>query len=79
MTSPGAEPDIAPVIRVESGNPTDDELAAVVVAIAALRKAAAEVTARAAQGRSSWASPLRLVRQPLHPGPGQWRARAFPR
>jgi hypothetical protein len=56
---------------VVSGNPTDEELAALTVVVAAL-----------AQGRrrrrvtpvGGWASFADRCRPPLHPGPGGWRA-----
>lgn len=65
-----------PMLRVVRGNPTDDELAALVVVL----------TARAASGRvpsdpprSAWASYWTRPRAPLTPGAGAWRASALPR
>jgi hypothetical protein len=62
------------VIRVVSGDPSSDELAAVTAVIAAL---AAEEAARAAAVvalpvESAWSQSRRALRQPLHAGPGQW-------
>ena len=78
---PGAAPDEPdepqqPLLRVVRGEPTAEELAALV----------AVVTARAAAGagdrprrRTAWNDPTRLVRGPVHRGPDGWRASAFPR
>ena len=65
-----------PLLRVVRGEPTAEELAALVAVIAARAAAApAEPPAR----RTSWNDPGRLVRRPVHPGPGGWRASALPR
>ncbi|TEX49371.1 MAG: hypothetical protein B7C55_12995 [Actinomycetales bacterium mxb001] len=58
------------------GNPTPDEVAAVVAALAIMRQARAT---RARRRRSLWALPSRQTRPRLNPGPGAWRASAFPR
>jgi hypothetical protein len=58
------------VITVK-GSPTPEELAAVVAVLASRPAApAAEEPAE----RSRWNDPASLMRQPLHPGPGAWRA-----
>jgi hypothetical protein len=65
-----------PVLRVVKGDPTPEELAAVVAVVAA------RVAAPAPQpepGRASdWATYWRHAKRPLHPGPGRWRASAHP-
>ena len=61
-----------PLLRVVRGEPTDEELAALTVVVAAL----------SSQGRprrrpvpvGAWASAGDAHRQPLRPGPGGWRA-----
>ena len=68
------------VLRVIRGDPSPEELAALVTVIAARvrqRTAARQV----GQGRphSAWTDRSRLVRQQLRPGPGAWRASAWPR
>jgi len=63
-------------LRVVKGNPTDDELAALVAVISA--KAAAPPGADA-EPPSNWAAYWRRVRTPLRPGRGAWRASALPR
>ncbi|MBS2535041.1 hypothetical protein KGQ20_19925 [Catenulispora sp. NF23] len=71
----------APEIRVLHGNPTAEEVAVVVAVIAA---AAAGTPSRSSNdgagrgGRSGWTARERNVRTPSHPGPGGWRASAFP-
>ena len=56
------------------GNPTAEELA-VVLAVLATRPAA-PVAGVAPSPRSRWAVPV--LRRPLVPGPGAWRASALP-
>jgi hypothetical protein len=74
-----ASGDETALLRIISGAPTDEELAALTVVIAARRAAGSRARGAGRLRRSAWAEPLRLVRAPLHPGPGQWRAQAFPR
>ncbi|WP_026877344.1 acyl-CoA carboxylase subunit epsilon [Jiangella gansuensis] len=74
MDDPTTQP--RPVLRVVRGNPTDEELAALLVVLAA-RTAAAP--AQPAPGRSAWASYWSRNRAPLTAGSGAWRASALPR
>ncbi|NUS00377.1 MAG: acyl-CoA carboxylase subunit epsilon [Kribbellaceae bacterium] len=65
-----------PVLKVAKGNPTSEELAAL-IAVVAMRAAVPAPTP--ATGRASnWATYWRNARTPFHPGPGQWRASAHP-
>jgi hypothetical protein len=65
------------VVKIVKGNPTPEEIAAVVTVIAA--RAAAVPAPQADTGRASnWATYWRNARTPFHPGPGQWRASAHP-
>lgn len=66
------------VIKVERGSPTPEELAAVVALVQA-RAAAAEGVADGPVPLDGWADPARNVpgRVPA-PGPGAWRASAWP-
>jgi len=67
-----AEP--IPLLRVVGGGtPTDEELAAVVAAVITLRRGD---DVEAPDG-SRWADRGRLLRRPVHPGPGAWRASAW--
>jgi hypothetical protein len=72
-----ATPDAAPaLLRVEHGDPTDEELAALIAVLAS--RTAVEPTPPGPR-RSEWASPARAVRRTHRHGPGGWRAAAFPR
>ena len=71
----------APEIRVLNGNPTAEEVAVVVAVIAAAVAGTASRSSNdgAVKGkRGGWTARERNVRTPLHPGPGGWRASAFP-
>ncbi|MFC6089471.1 acyl-CoA carboxylase subunit epsilon [Saccharothrix lopnurensis] len=65
-----------PHLRVVRGNPDDEELAALTAVVAAL--ASRPAPQAAAPRRSAWADRSRLVRRPLHAGPGAWRASGLP-
>lgn len=66
-----------PQLTVIRGNPSDEELAAVVMVLTA---AANRPTGPAAPSTttSGWAGYWRRARTPLHPGPGAWLASARP-
>ena len=65
------------LFRVESGNPTPEELAALTVVLAAATSGGEEEPAATPTG--GWASPARRVRSIGTPGPGAWRAEYSPR
>ena len=65
-----------PLLRVVSGEPSAEELAALVAVVTARAAAAPE---QAARRRSAWNDPERLVRRPVAAGPGGWAASARPR
>jgi len=71
-----------PEIEVLHGNPTAEEVAVVVAVVAAAAVAGAASRSGDDGGgvrpRSGWIARERSVRAPLHPGPGGWRASAFP-
>lgn len=72
------QPDAAParpLLRVVRGNPTPEELAAL-LAVVASRGAAAPAPEPAPPSR--WASRAAGLRRPLSPGPGAWRASGLP-
>ena len=63
-----------PLLRViAGGEPTAEEVAALVAAVASMT-ATTEQT-RAAN-KSRWADRAAALRRPLHPGPGAWQASA---
>jgi hypothetical protein len=81
----GASPGVAvsgddgtprPLLRVVSGEPTPEELAALLVVVTA--RSGASVEPAGPEPPSPWTSRRALLRRPLHPGPGAWRASALP-
>ena len=65
-------------LRVVHGEPTEEELAALTVAVVALA-ATPETPDPAARANSRWNDPAARMRRQLHPGPGAWRASAWSR
>ena len=65
----------APALRIVRGDPSPEEVAALVAVLAAA-SAGAQV-AEAAPEASQWAPPARLMRQPL--APSGWWAASLPR
>lgn len=66
------------MVRVVRGEPTDNELAAIVAVISAKTAEAAAVPSPEPERPSTWAAYWRTVRAPLRPGPGAWRTSALP-
>ncbi|MFI5696069.1 acyl-CoA carboxylase subunit epsilon [Kribbella sp. NPDC051586] len=64
-------------LQITKGNPTPEELAALVTVLAA-RAAAPTPAPDHRQRAGNWATYWRNARTPFHPGPGQWRASAHP-
>jgi hypothetical protein len=62
-----------PVLRIVRGVPSDEELAALLAVVAARSGAPAEPEPEVP---SAWRDRGALLRKPLHPGPGAWRASA---
>jgi hypothetical protein len=59
-------------VRVIKGNPTEEELAALLMV---LRGRASTAEARPEPPTDNgWSAYWRSVRAPIHPGPGVWRA-----
>jgi hypothetical protein len=72
-----------PRLRVVRGRATEEETAAVVTVLmarlASRERAAAAARSRGAQqARSAWCDKSSLLRSPVTPGPGAWRASAMP-
>lgn len=65
----------APVLRVERGNPTPEQLAALTVVLTAASGAAPETPAP----RTLWTARSRFARPRPAVGPDGWRASALPR
>jgi hypothetical protein len=64
--------------HVVRGEPSDEELAALTVVLAAVA-APAPAAPEAPPVRSRWSDPAARFRTPLHPGPGAWRTSTWPR
>ncbi len=67
------------LLRVVRGDPTPEELAALVAVVGARAAAAPDDAVAVAPSRSAWSDPARAVRTPLRPGPDGWRRSATPR
>ena len=63
-------------LRIVKGNPSDEEVAALVAVVATL--GAAEESG-SAKPKSAWSDRRALVRESLPHGPGAWRASGMPR
>jgi hypothetical protein len=75
-TQPGATR--APVLTVVRGNPSAEEIAALVAVLTA-RPGLPSAGEPAGRPRNKWSAKSRLLREPLPRGPGGWRASALPR
>ena len=64
-----------PLLTVVRGEPTPEQLAALIAVVAARGGGEEEP----APPRSLWGAPAAAHRRPLTPGPGAWRASALPR
>jgi hypothetical protein len=68
-----------PVLRVVKGDPTPEELAALLAVVTARASAAPAPSPERDRDRASnWATYWRNQARPLHPGPNTWRASAHP-
>jgi len=65
----------APLLRVVKGDPTAEELGALVAVVASLGAPAAEPTRRTPE----WNHHRRMQQIVLRPGPGAWRSSGLPR
>ena len=65
-----------PHLRIVKGNPSDEELAALVAVVTTLGSAGEEEKPRQ---RSAWSDRRVMVREPLAHGHGAWRASGLPR
>jgi hypothetical protein len=70
--------DSGPVLRVVRGDATPEEIAAVVAVLLARSAASHAPPPSARPAPSAWADRSRLLRRPVHPGPGAWRRSALP-
>jgi Acyl-CoA carboxylase epsilon subunit len=68
----------APLLRIVRGDPTAEELAALVSAVAARRAAEAATIATRTAAHPPWRNKSRLLRHLPQPGPGAWRSSGLP-
>jgi hypothetical protein len=69
-----------PLLAIVAGQPTAEETAAVTVVLTALAATAVSGVAAAADtSPSTWTDRAALLRAPVRPAPGAWRASALPR
>ncbi len=75
MNGLGPRTDPAPLFSVVRGSPTDEELAALVVALVVVLSARTSHLPGSPSRKptSGWSAYRHSVRTPLHPGPGAWR------
>jgi hypothetical protein len=67
-----------PFLQVVRGDPTPEEIAALLVVLTARASAAAAAHPAPSEPHSAWAAPSRRLRRALRHGPGAWRASARP-
>jgi len=66
----------SPLLRVVTGEPSAEELAALTVVVAALTQR--RPARRRSQPVGGWAARTGVLRRPLQAGPGGWRAAGGP-
>jgi Acyl-CoA carboxylase epsilon subunit len=74
VTDDQGETPAEPLLRVVKGDPTPEELGALVAVVAALGGPAAPATRRT----PVWNAPVRMQRRDLRQGPGAWRSSGLP-
>jgi acyl-CoA carboxylase epsilon subunit len=67
----------APLLRIVKGDPTPEEVAALVAVVSALAAGAAEAGAKRAP-KPEWSASHRKLRTTHRHGTGAWRASAWP-
>ena len=77
MTAPG-DHDQPPVLAIVAGDPSAEQIAAVVTVLSA-RAGQAGRAGTGETARYGWSARSRLLRAPILRGPGGWRASALPR
>lgn len=72
---PAGEPTASePLLRIVKGDPTPQEVAALVSVVSAMATGAAETATSATRQTSEWSAPHHRVRGTHRHGPGAWRA-----
>jgi hypothetical protein len=65
-----------PLLRIVKGDPTPEEVAALVSVVSAMAAGAAEAASTQARPRPEWSAHHRKLRGTHRHGPGAWRAHA---
>ncbi len=65
-----------PLLRIVKGDPTPEEVAALVSVVSAMAASAAEASANQKRPRPEWSAPHRRLRGTHRHGAGAWRASA---
>jgi hypothetical protein len=65
-----------PLLRIVKGDPTPEEVAALVSVVSALAAGAAEAASKEKKPKSEWSAHYRRLRGTHRHGPGAWRASA---
>jgi hypothetical protein len=73
------EPTEAPLLRIVKGDPTPEEVAALVAVVSGMAAAAAEVASKQERPTPEWSAHHRKLRATHRHGAGAWRASASPR
>ena len=63
-----------PLLRIVKGDPTPEEVAALVAVVSAMAAGAAEAAAKQERPKPEWAAHHRKLRGTHRHGPGAWRA-----
>ncbi len=66
------EAPVKPVLRIVSGNPSPEELAALTALVTAAAAGGPDAPKQVLRG--GWSDPARLQRRRLIPGPNAWRS-----
>jgi len=78
MTAPG-DHDQPPALVIAAGNPSAEEIAAVVTVLSARLAQADRAAGVGETARYGWSARSRMLREPTARSPGGWRASALPR
>ena len=65
-----------PLLRIVKGDPTPEEVAALVSVVSAMAAGAAETASKQARPKPEWSAHHRKLRGPHRHGPGAWRTHA---
>ena len=72
----GQEEQAPPLLRIVKGDPTPEEVAALVSVVSAMAAGAAESAAKDSAPKPQWSAHHRKLRGHHRPGPGAWRTSA---